>query len=157
MTAAGPAFILPYNSHDPTSRKEGTDQQKRKIAGGRGSGAEAGTGPGRQRPFSFYRQRETAPPLRDTAGTCTGSGGGGEPPGNPTARTVPSSADLHTGNFSQWGKTAQKKNIPPGPPVLIQVLNFQAARRSDQGGKREAPPLPRCRWKNGSRYFLRLK
>ena len=40
------------------------------------------------------------------------------------------------------GKTAQKKNIPPGPPVLIQVLNFQAARRSDQGGKREAPPRP---------------
>ena len=142
MTAAGPAFILPYNSHEPISRKKGTNQQKRKIASGRGSGAEAGTDPGRQRAFSFL-QAEGTVQLPNAAGICTGSGGG--PPGIPTARAYCPSAYLHTGGIFQLcqiEKRPKRKTYPPRLPVLIQVLNFQAARRSDPGRQEESPLVP---------------
>ena len=144
MTAAGPAFIFAittanHNQQEGQQAAEDQRQRPEPIRDDRG-------------PFSFYRQRETAPPLRDTAGTCTGSGGG--PPGIPTARAYCPSAYLHTGGFFSYArlKSDPKEKHPPGPPALIRVLNFQAARRSDPGRQEESPP-PHARRRKRARYF----
>ena len=141
MTAAGPAFILPYNSHEPISRKKGTNQQKRKIASGRGSGAEAGTDPGRQRAFSFLQAEGTAR-LPNAAGICTGSGGG--PPGIPTARACCPIAYLHTEGFF---KLCQMKNRPKGkhtprPARVNSGFKFSGCAAIRSGTARGKPPVP---------------